>query len=192
MNKLNVNLAFLKNCWISIFLLISLHNLECVGQSSEKVLIADSSMNHPDIESILELPYFENKVVFVDFWYTSCSPCLQEFPFTPDLKNRFKEQELSFLYICVPTTAKWSIKNEKTWRELIEKHKLEGIHVKVTDAFAENFWESHKDSISEDLLYAYPTYLLINKQGEIVNFRAPRPSKKEILYQQIDKLLIED
>ena len=34
-----------------------------------------------------------------------------------------------------------------------------------------------------------PTYLLVDKTGKIVNFDAPRPSKKEILYDEIRALL---
>ena len=184
---------FIYKIWGTILLvLLSFYNEECSAQSSEKILIADSLMDHPNLESILDLPYFKNKVVLVDFWYTSCSPCIREFSSVPELKDRFKGKGLEFLYICVPTTQEWDKANEETWRRLIDKYGLQGVNIKVTNDFSEHFWESKKDKISEDLSYAYPTYLLVNKQGGIINFNAPRPSKKEILYTEIERLLLEN
>ena len=118
--------------FFSICLLFVIHNFQCFGQASEKVFIADSLMKYPTIEHMIDLPYFENKVVLVDLWYTSCPPCIKEFQFNPALKNRYQDQEVAFLYICVPNSAKWK-DNEKTWIELIKKHNLAGVHIKVTN-----------------------------------------------------------
>ena len=87
---------------------------------------------------------------------------------------------------------KWDPRNERLWKELIKKHGLEGIHVLMTaECYKNGFFEKYKSKFEPKNVYAIPTYLLVNKKGEIVNFQAPRPSEGEVLYKEIQKFLDE-
>jgi thiol-disulfide isomerase/thioredoxin len=45
------------------------------------------------------LQQFKGKVVYVDFWASWCSPCLQSFPFMNKLEQEFKDKGLQILAI---------------------------------------------------------------------------------------------
>ena len=153
------------------------------------MMIPDSTMKYETMEEILELPYFENKVVLVDLWFTSCKPCLIEFKQMEELKARFKDDSIAYLYLCAPTTVEWDPTDEGSWRRLIKKYDLRGVHVKLTNEFMENFWNSYKEANPEGNLYYFPTYLLIDKNGKITNYNAPRPSSGQALLDKLEKLL---
>lgn len=49
---------------------------------------------------ILRHPELQGKVVYVDFWHTGCTPCLEEFTHLPALKKKFHDRhDLAFLYL---------------------------------------------------------------------------------------------
>ncbi|RZK40433.1 MAG: TlpA family protein disulfide reductase, partial [Hymenobacter sp.] len=59
------------------------------------------------------------KVVYLDFWYSGCRPCLAEAPAAAKLKQQFAGQEVVFVYISIET-------NVDGWRQAIEKNSLAG------------------------------------------------------------------
>ncbi len=124
---------------------------------------------------------FKGKVVYVDFWGTTCGPCLQEFRnSTKPLKEKYKsEQGLAFLYV--------SQGNEYLWKKQIEKYNVEGHHVFVDN---EQYDKLYKKAVNDSgTLITMPRYLIINKKGEIVVTDAKRPSEKDSLYIELDKYL---
>jgi len=52
-----------------------------------------------------------------------------------------------------------------------------------------DLFNNHDDSYSEDRKFGIPTYLLVDKKNNIVDFDAPRPSENEVLTHSIDLLL---
>ncbi|QOG02032.1 hypothetical protein [Flavobacterium sp. MDT1-60] len=66
---------------------------------------------------------FKGKVVYVDFWGTTCGPCLQEFRnFTKPLKDKYKQRgDIKYLYIGQG--------NKYLWHEQIKKYNIEGYHI---------------------------------------------------------------
>ena len=51
--------------------------------TNKDCIICDSTQVFKTIEDVLALNRFKNKVVYLDFWGTGCSPCLKEFEFLP-------------------------------------------------------------------------------------------------------------
>ena len=124
---------------------------------------------------------FKGKVVYVDFWGTTCGPCLQEFRnFTKPLKDKYRQRnDIEYLYIAQG--------NEYLWHEQIEKYNIEGNHVFVDLAqYGKLYQQSTKDS-----LILMPHYLIIDKKGNIVEPDAKRPSDNDSLYLQLNKYLVE-
>jgi thiol-disulfide isomerase/thioredoxin len=178
-------------------ILIGLLLIQTISFSQENNLdgfkiIADSTNIYKSIDDILRINDFDNNVVYVDIWGTRCGPCLQEFAHTAELKERFRDKPIKFLYACSPYTMEWDKDNEKLWKELIAKYNLKGVNVFMSpECYMEGFFEKYSDKYPENEKWSIPAYLLVNKKGEIVNFRAARPSTKEKLYAEIEKLLDE-
>lgn len=145
------------------------------------------------IDDILILDELKSKVVYVDIWGTHCGPCIKEFANLHELKTRLKTDSVVFLYLCNPYKLKWDKKNAKLWKELILEHDLAGINILMSaECYMDGFYEKYKDKFSPQTMYAIPRYFLVNKDGEIVNFSAPRPSSKEELYSAMQALLEEN
>jgi peroxiredoxin len=121
-------------------------------------------------------------VVYVDFWGTSCGPCLVEFRnFIGPLKDRYREnKQVQFLYI--------SSGSDYLWKRQIEKYGLEGYHLFLDD---EQYSTLFRNAIGNDTAsILIPRYMIIDQKGKIVVKNAKRPSDKDLLFAQIDKYLL--
>lgn len=153
-------------------------------------IIGDSTNIYKSIDDILTMDEFNGKVVYVDVWGTRCPPCLNEFAYIADLKEKFKNSPIEYLYLCSPYSMTWDDSNAELWKELIVKHNLEGINIFMSpECYMDGFFEKYKEKYPPERLWGIPTYLLVNKQGNIVDFDAPRPSTKDKLYNKIQILL---
>ncbi|MCD8740448.1 redoxin family protein [Mucilaginibacter roseus] len=122
---------------------------------------------------------FKGKVVYVDFWGTTCGPCLAEFrDFTKPLKNRYRQSgKIGYLYI--------SQGNKYLWRKQVDKYDVEGMHVFVSsEQYAKLFKDAVHDNSRRILM---PTYVIVNAAGKIVETDAKRPSDNKALFAQLDK-----
>jgi len=85
---------------MSCFVLIKILVVNRINTSSDVHIL---SLN-PDELSFTKLydDNFKRKVVYVDFWGTTCGPCLAEFrDFTQPLKAKFKDRaDISYLYVA--------------------------------------------------------------------------------------------
>ncbi|QEC79844.1 TlpA family protein disulfide reductase [Mucilaginibacter ginsenosidivorax] len=136
------------------------------GNASFKKLIADN---------------FKGKVVYVDFWGTTCGPCLAEFEnFTQPLKSRYKTNaNIAYLYL--------SRGNRYLWKQQIEKYKLDGSHIFLDDKTYDNLYHN---ALGNDTAMVYmPRYLITSKAGSVVISAAKSPGDKQQLYEQLDMYL---
>lgn len=160
--------------------------------TNENCIICDSTEVFKTIEDVLSLNRFKNKVVYLDFWGTGCKPCIKEFKFLPELKKKFQNEPIEYVYIINFDKKKdWGTYRPMLWRILIEKHKLTGINLLLSKDLKHRFINKYKDQTDPIKMYAVPKYILFNKKGEVVDFNAPRPSSKEVLYDKIQELLNE-
>ncbi|WP_114789888.1 TlpA disulfide reductase family protein [Niabella yanshanensis] len=138
----------------------------------------------PSISSLQTLykDNFNGKVVYVDFWGTTCGPCLREFrDFTKPLKAKYRgRDDIEYLYV--------SQGNEYLWQEQIRKYDIEGNHVFVSETQYEKLYRQ----TTKDSAVVMPHYLIIDKNGNIVEPDAKRPSDRDSLYVELDKYLAEN
>ena len=159
--------------------------------TTENCIIRDSTQVFKSVGDILKLERFKGKVVYLDFWGTRCKPCLEEFAYIPDLKKKFQNQPIEYLYICTYGSKEGYKYKDMLWTMLIKKYKLTGINVLVSEDAKLRFYERYKNIVDPGWSKVVPVYLLFNKQGQVVEFNAPRPSSKEVLYKRIQELLDE-
>ena len=73
---------------------------------------------------------------------------------------------LSFVSISID-------QNKDEWKEFVKSEDLKGVQL-----FAENAFESQ--FIQDYGIRQIPTFIIVDKEGKIVNADAPRPSSDEI------------
>ncbi len=120
----------------------------------------------------------KGKVVYVDFWATWCIPCKREFPHARKLKERFKEdeEEVVFLYISTDQAAE-----EEVWRKFVPENDMVGLQTMAK--------ESRAALSNAYKLHSIPRYVLIDREGNIADSRAKRPSSSDGIYNDIKRLL---
>ena len=108
----------------------------------------------------VRLQEFKNKLVILDFWFTSCAPCINEIPAFKNLQSVYKNSNnVVFISICMD-----NIEKKSHWKSLITKHKIPGIHL---------FMPTNKEGNRENNFYInkiniFPTQLLISKNGLVL------------------------
>jgi thiol-disulfide isomerase/thioredoxin len=140
---------------------------------------------YSSLDEILELPQFKNKVVYVDLWYTSCTPCIRQFQYLPQLKNELKDQEVEYLYLANETSHPNS---KQRWKNFTKKFNLQGWHFYMEPAFSEQLWQTILPHQNEKTNAFYPQYLLVDKSGKIVSYNAKEPSTGEEIVKDIKAL----
>jgi len=106
---------------------------------------------------------FRGKVVYLDFWYSNCRPCLAEASAAQALKKKFLGQDVAFLYISIDLGA-------ALWRRTIAKYALDSPNsVHLLDP--EGWLAARPFQIA-----GYPSYWIIGRNGRIRRGDAPRPS----------------
>lgn len=102
-------------------------------------------------------PYFKNSSdkMIVDFWGTWCNPCIEKLPALKELHQQTKGK-FNFLSICIDKTE-----NTDKAKDIFLRNKIEWPQV-----FVDMSKLAHT-IVSELEVSCFPTYMIINKKGEI-------------------------
>ena len=117
----------------------------------------------------VNLSAMKGKTMYVDFWFTTCVPCLKEIPHADAVKKFFQsDTNIVFVNICID-----NIEKKPLWRKLVDENQIAGINL--------FYVRNRPQIINVPRLYHindYPTYLLVNKDLKIIGYNAPRPSER--------------
>ncbi|MDR2937054.1 MAG: hypothetical protein LBU80_06935 [Rikenellaceae bacterium] len=58
------------------------------------------SLRVASLEEIVSQDRFKDKTLFIELWGTYCAPCIAEFGYAGELKERFGSRPVEFLYLC--------------------------------------------------------------------------------------------
>lgn len=110
----------------------------------------------------ISLKDFRGKCVLLDFWASWCVPCREGNPHLIDLFKRYHNEGLEIIGISVD-------KNHEAWKEAVAKDKINIWHNVLSDVKMSEGKQNNSLSISKEYkIYAFPTKILINKEGMII------------------------
>lgn len=136
------------------------------GDPSPKFNYPDQNGNNVSLDDL------KGKYVYVDVWATWCGPCKKEIPYLKEMDEAYKDKNIAFVSLSID-----KMEHRDKWLKMIEDEDLGGIQI-----LADNDWNS--DFITAYNIKGIPRFILIDKEGNIVNSNAPRPSDpylKEVL-----------
>jgi thiol-disulfide isomerase/thioredoxin len=100
-----------------------------------------------------EIPFKSSKYTLVDFWYTSCMPCIATFPGLVDLYGTYHTKGFEIAGIAVD-----ALKYQNDLPIVIGKHNLTWSH----------YWDLGGKGSKDLSIKTYPTNLLVDADGIIV------------------------
>ena len=112
----------------------------------------------------ISLSQYKGKYMYIDVWATWCKPCKEEYPYLTKLAGEYSEEDMVILSVSID-------KSFDTWRDYLNQNQLGGIHL-YTGASSEfvNFYD----------IGAIPRFILIDRDGKVVNSDEMRPSNLEL------------
>ena len=127
------------------------------------------------LDSLVELRQFSDKVIYINVWATWCKPCIKSIPEKHALLARIKEEEdFLLLNLCIDS------KKDK-WKEMISQYAMQGLNL-----YAEGNWSQ---KLKENFqIQGIPQYLLLSKGNILVENHTTGPATIDsLILQQLEK-----
>ena len=125
--------------------------------------IPDFSFTDPEGTEV-RLSQFLGQLVYIDVWATWCGPCIAEHPHWDQLVEEYQNREIAFVAISID-------QSREPWIQMLQEKGLIGHHL-----FAENAW--HSEIATHFMIRGIPRFILLDREGKVINASAPRPSGK--------------
>ena len=137
-----------------------------LSADANQLLLKDIQGNIINFQQLLKK--HKGKVIYIDFWASWCVPCRKEMEPASELRKQYEGKDAVFVYLAYNDT-------ENSWEKAVQEEKLSTI---ATNYFILN---SKNCKMLEDInLRLIPRYIVIDKNGKLVEMNAPRPSDKRI------------
>lgn len=123
----------------------------------------------PDFEAVdiegktYSLKDFKGKYLYIDLWATWCGPCQRELPALKELEEKFEGKNITFLGLSIDH-------NKNKWEEKVKSGDLTGVQLLIG---------RHSTFQKAYNIDGIPRFLLIDKEGKIVNNDMSRPSSED-------------
>lgn len=152
-----------------------------------KADVADSDCLRPssDVEGLTDgeailrkiLEPFKGRIVYLDIWGTWCSPCKDKLKESHFVKEQLKNYDIVYLYLANRSP-------EESWKNVIKEYHLTGpncVHY--------NLPKEQQHAVEQFLnVDGFPTYRLIDKQGDIHYLHWTHTDDMPSFLETIDKL----
>lgn len=109
---------------------------------------------------------FKGKLVYIDVWATWCGPCIAEMPHMEKLQDSLKGEDIVFVSICKSD-------ERASWEKFLDKKQPGGVQL-----FAEY---DEKEFFDAYVIQGIPRFILLDREGRIVDPDAKRPSDPKLI-----------
>ena len=106
---------------------------------------------------------FEGKYVYIDIWATWCGPCKREAPFLKELEEVYKDEDIYIISLSCDS-------DREAWEKHLVQEEKEGIQIIL---------EPNSTFLDDYMVVGIPHFLLLDKEGKIMNPKMSRPSNPE-------------
>lgn len=160
---------------LAITIILTSCNFETPTQFSEKALndtlitLDDSKITFKEV-----LNQYKGKKILIDVWASWCADCIKSLPKTKELQKEFPD--VVFLFLSVD-------KRNSSWKKGIQRFGINGEHYNLPNGMK-------KGELVDFLSLRWiPRYLVIDKTGKIILFKATNASDSEIKEKLSEKTL---
>ena len=120
---------------------------------------------------------YKGRIIYLDIWGTWCSPCKSNLKESWKVKEALKDYDIVYLYLC-------NRSSEESWKNVIKEYNLTGdncVHY--------NLPEDQQAAIERYVgISGYPTYKLIDKEGNIHDLHWLHADDMQSFVDTIDKM----
>jgi len=111
----------------------------------------------------------KGKIIYIDFWASWCAPCRDAMPASLKLRNLYRDEPISFIYLSID-------KNFENW---ISANKVEKLS-NYTSSYLVDQASLSRGFLGSFKINTIPRYIVIDKRGNIYHGNAPGPVSEEI------------
>ena len=129
--------------------ILIIENEPTIGKPAPNFLLPDTSGATFSLNSI------KGKYTLIDFWGHWCNPCIRAFPKLKEIDSTYKES-----LIVIGVAAEYE-SDKGVWIKTIKKHRADWIQLSELKA-------DKGDVNTQYNITAFPTYILIDKKGIII------------------------
>jgi thiol-disulfide isomerase/thioredoxin len=156
-----------------------------VKESEKQYVDATSLRPSTDVEGMSDgekilrklIEPYKGRIIYVDIWGTWCTPCRENLKDSWKLKEALKDYDIVYLYLA-------NRSSDEAWKSVISEYNLTGpncVHYNLP-ADQQNAIEQYIGTTG------YPTYKLIDKQGNIHPLDLQQAININSLIETLDKL----
>ncbi len=110
---------------------------------------------------------FKGKYVYIDLWATWCKPCKDEIPHLKKIEKQFHNKNIEFVSISLDSKKLYD-----TWKQMVVDKQMSGVQLFAKED--RSFEQAYR-------VTGIPRFILIDKEGNIVDANAPRPSNPKLV-----------
>ena len=127
------------------------------------LILEDADGTRTDFSSVLRNN--EGKIIYVDFWASWCGPCRAQTPYSKKLMEQFAQEDIAFVFISTDS-------DNKAWTTAIQEEGIKTSSYRIL---------SPDSKFLQDINLKYiPRYIIFDRNGNLINSNAPRPSTDDI------------